>query len=248
MLNTIKSIEFFHLLFLNYFSKKVSAELYSLKGGCNLRFFFNSIRYSEDLDLDIATVSVNSLKNTINKITKDKSFNSHLLAKGITISKLSEPKQTETTQRWKFLLTSKVSTQNIPTKIEFSRRIKNLNSSSELINEEITLDYQIIPFILSHYKINQAIEQKIDALANRRETQTRDLFDLYFLVKQSKEKKLNLSSTIIENALNNSRQISFEQYLSQVISFIAEEHSATYNTEVMFNKIKNSVLAYLGNR
>ena len=28
-----------------------------VKGGCNLRFFFDSVRYSEDIDFDVAVIA-----------------------------------------------------------------------------------------------------------------------------------------------------------------------------------------------
>lgn len=45
--------EAFHLEFLRSFGRKLAADRYCLKGGVNLRLFFRSIRYSEDMDIDI---------------------------------------------------------------------------------------------------------------------------------------------------------------------------------------------------
>ena len=50
--------ELFHLEFLRCLSRKIRAEFYALKGGVNLRFFFKSFRYSEDMDIDVHTISV----------------------------------------------------------------------------------------------------------------------------------------------------------------------------------------------
>ena len=46
--------ERFHLIFLGHLSKRVAPELFALKGGCNLRFYFKSTRYSEDLSSKIS--------------------------------------------------------------------------------------------------------------------------------------------------------------------------------------------------
>ena len=47
-----KAIELFHLVFLRALvAKNEDRGLVSLKGGCNLRFYFASVRYSEDIDL-----------------------------------------------------------------------------------------------------------------------------------------------------------------------------------------------------
>ena len=56
-------VELFHLLFMEQLSQKLDKHLYALKEGCNLRFFFNSVRYSEDIDIDVHTVAVDTLKN-----------------------------------------------------------------------------------------------------------------------------------------------------------------------------------------
>ena len=54
--------EIFHLLFLEQLLKLSDPNLFVLKGGLNLRFFFNSPRYSEDMDLDVLGGSVATLR------------------------------------------------------------------------------------------------------------------------------------------------------------------------------------------
>ena len=49
----IACIEQFHLLFLDQLGRKLDKRHYALKGGCNLRFYLRSIRFSEDMDLDL---------------------------------------------------------------------------------------------------------------------------------------------------------------------------------------------------
>ena len=46
------TVELIHLVLLDLLGRKVDKKQYALKGGCNLRFFFKSIRYSDDMDLD----------------------------------------------------------------------------------------------------------------------------------------------------------------------------------------------------
>ncbi len=54
--NVMQYTEQFHLLFLSLLGRKIDKRFYALKGGCNLRFFLESFRYSEDMDLDVETV------------------------------------------------------------------------------------------------------------------------------------------------------------------------------------------------
>lgn len=52
-LKDVQTIELFHVAFLDVLPKRVDRRRYILKGGANLRYFFGSLRYSEDLDLDL---------------------------------------------------------------------------------------------------------------------------------------------------------------------------------------------------
>ena len=78
-----QTIEIFHLLFLRAFGARVDKTLFALKGGCNLRLFFKSIRYSEDMDLDIHTMSFGTLRNNIRRLLEAPSFVQALQAQDI---------------------------------------------------------------------------------------------------------------------------------------------------------------------
>src|SRR5260370_30959317 len=116
-----QAIELFHLLFLQQLGTRVDKGLYALKGGCNLRFFFRSIRYSDDLDLDVHTIAKETLRKNVNQIFKFAGLIRILRPQHLELSFLSEPKQTETTQRWKIHLRTGTGIE-LPTKIELSRR------------------------------------------------------------------------------------------------------------------------------
>ncbi len=93
--------ELFHLEFLRWLGRKVSSEFYALKGGMDLRFFFKSFRYSEDMELDVRTIPVESLPKAVMNILTSKPFTENLRAFGI--DKILPPdirkaKQTGTTQ------------------------------------------------------------------------------------------------------------------------------------------------------
>lgn len=60
--------EVFHLLFLARLLKTSDPTFYVLKGGINLRFFFKSPRFSEDMDIDVLKGSVSTLKKNGYKI------------------------------------------------------------------------------------------------------------------------------------------------------------------------------------
>src|SRR5579862_3363673 len=120
--NPKQSIELFHLLFLCQLGRKVDKKLYALKGGCNMRFYFKSIRYSEDMDIDIQIINKDTLFKNVNKLLSSAPFNNILQAQGIEIINTSSPKQTTTTQKWKIELKSKHTALPLHTKVEFSQR------------------------------------------------------------------------------------------------------------------------------
>ena len=79
----MQSKEIFHLEFLRFLSGKVKTKYFSLKGGANLRFFFQSIRYSEDMDLDVSGVGMTALKDIVMKIFQAPYFQDSLTQFGI---------------------------------------------------------------------------------------------------------------------------------------------------------------------
>ena len=82
MRNERQTIEIFHVLFLRAFGARVDKALFALKGGCNLRFFLKSIRYSEGMDLDIQTMSVGTLRSNVSHVLEAQSFAHTLRAQG----------------------------------------------------------------------------------------------------------------------------------------------------------------------
>jgi len=82
----------FHLLFLERLLKIANPSLFILKGGANLRFYFQSPRYSEDMDLDVLGGGIATLKKNGYKILQDATFSRVLSTYGIedmsTVAKL----------------------------------------------------------------------------------------------------------------------------------------------------------------
>lgn len=74
MFSDIQLREAFHFCFLHRLLQISDIDLYVLKGGVNLRFFFGSPRYSEDMDLDVVAGSVATLKKNGYKILGDAAF------------------------------------------------------------------------------------------------------------------------------------------------------------------------------
>lgn len=244
------NIELFHLIFLQHLEKRLDKKLYALKGGCNLRFFFKSIRYSEDIDFDIFIISQSTLENKINKILASPALKQILHTKGIEIIQANAIKQTETIQRWKLLLRIENSALPIPTIIEFSRRKRDENIIYDTIDNDVILQHKLYPISCNHYTIHTALMQKIIALIHRTETQARDIFDLMWLLNQGAIfTPADFSSEQIQTAIQNIQTINYVDFKGQVVAYLMDEYKKFYDSPEKWQVICSKVLTILqGNR
>lgn len=239
-----QTIEIFHLLFLRAFGARVDKTLFALKGGCNLRFFLKSIRYSEDMDLDIHTMAVGTLRNNVNRLFEAQSFVQSLRAHGIEIGRTSLPRQTETTQRWKLTLRSTESATEVPTKIEFSRRGLEGEKAVEPVDPGIIRAYQLYPVIVQHYSVHTAFAQKISALALREQVQSRDIFDLKQLLDGGGAEQA-LPATTAANlslAINHALAVDYDSFAGQVLAFLEPEYQEHYRNRKVWAELQEQVV------
>jgi len=239
--------EIFHLEFLAWLSRKLKPECYVLKGGANLRFFFNSFRYSEDMDLDIRAVQVYALKDIVMDILNARIFKDSLMPFGIekiVPPDISKAKQTETTQRFKVHLIT-VSQEDLFTKVEFSRRGFMNGISIQPVSGKVLRVYKLPPLLFPHYDAPAAILQKIKALALRSATQARDIFDLYILSPQLEpdaiRKRKEVTRALTEKAMENALGISFQQFRDVVLAYLSPQDKLIYDKPEVWDEIKLTV-------
>src|SRR5438128_3271513 len=84
-------VELFHLHFVRLLCSGPDKDRFAIKGGCNLRFFFESVRYSEDIDLDVARLPVHVLKEKVIRILGGPALALPLRSRGIAIVETSAP-------------------------------------------------------------------------------------------------------------------------------------------------------------
>jgi predicted nucleotidyltransferase component of viral defense system len=244
--------EIFHFCFLERLLKISDPKLYVLKGGVNLRFFFHSPRYSEDMDLDVLVGNVTTLKKNGYKILSNTAFKRSLRTYGIDDIKVNDPakaKQRETTQRFRVRLITP-SGDSLPTKVEFSRRKgKNLSSSVDLIDPEIARTYKKIAFRCQHYPGELAAIQKIEALAGRSVAQARDVFDLGILHAGGFANPAPISAQLSKQVLNKAQlnlvSLSYEDYRGQVLEFLDDTLRERYESPEYWEALQNTVLGLL---
>jgi predicted nucleotidyltransferase component of viral defense system len=241
-------VELFHLLFMNQLVRKLDKRFYALKGGSNMRFFFRSPRYSEDIDLDVQSISVVRLREKVKGILKSKPFNDILQVRDIEIEHITEHKQTEPTQRWKLGLIVPQLDKPLPTKIEFSRRGLERPIKFESISQEITRAFELPPIMANHYPAEIMCLQKIRAIISRSATQARDIFDLYVLL-ASRVERVDLSEELrsnLDKVKENILSMDFAVFKSQVISYLEPEDQSRYGSEEVWDSIRLHVVESLG--
>jgi hypothetical protein len=226
------SVEQFHLLFLAQLGRRVKPGLFVLKGGCNLRFFHRSIRYSEDLDLDLGQIGKEAFREEVRGLLASRPFAQILEARAVAIERVSEPTQTETTQRWKIGLRVEGTGTPLPTKIECSRRGLEDGVVLGSVDPAVARGYRLPPFLVSHYDAAAALRQKIGALAGRRETQARDVFDLHQLIASGAtlRGREDRDEHIAARACVNAMSVDFGTFKGQVLSYLEPDARAQYDS------------------
>jgi predicted nucleotidyltransferase component of viral defense system len=182
-----QAIDCFHLGFLGVLRTRLDERHYVLKGGANLRYFFQSARYSEDIDLDVRGIDGWKLENRVDRTLASDALASVLRAAGVSVDATAagKPKQIGTTRRWKVPLLVEGMGRPVRTKIEFSNRNGEQRFRLEAVPQEIVRPYAMRPPSVQHYELAPATEQKVKALAGRPETQARDVFDLDLLLRRA---------------------------------------------------------------
>lgn len=250
MFSDLELREVFHFCFLEQLLKISDPNIYILKGGVNLRFYFKSPRYSEDMDIDVLAGSVDTLKKNGYKILHDDSFIRKLKTYGIQniiINDPSKAKQTETTQRFRFRLVNQAGDE-FPTKIEFSRRKKEIHtylSLTERLDIELGRKYNRLAFLAQHYDANTAIIQKIEALAGRKEVQARDAFDIFILDIGGQAKNFSakaISEKVLSDAQEALFSIDYKDYETKVLEFLDENDRANYSGLQVWTEIQERVV------
>jgi len=229
-MNDRQTIELFHLLFLDWLGRKMDKSRYALKGGCNLRFFLKSRRYSEAMDLDIAEEPVHSLRDKVDGILQARPFRQTLLARGIDIDHITLSKQTDTVQRWKLGLRTEAAERSVPTKIEFSRRGLDTDIRFESVAAEVSAEYRLAPILVNHYGPGTAARHKVEALCFRKTPQARDVFDLHLLLSSGVDigevaRQVDVPAADLQARVMD---ITHEQFAGQVLAFLHPDDQACY--------------------
>jgi predicted nucleotidyltransferase component of viral defense system len=177
----VQVAESFHLAFLQALGTRASLTAWALKGGGNLRFFFPSDRFSEDIDLDTLDMEPWVFQERVDQTLTSDLLKRTLGVLGSMLEYVNPKERSETKSKWVIGVRHQSETDLVYTQIEVSHRAYPYR---DFIKVEPVTPAAIAPYAAAlrrptfgHYLPRAAIAQKIDALWGRDVRQPRDVFD-----------------------------------------------------------------------
>ena len=243
----IARVEFFQLQVLRLLATGPIKSHFALKGGCNLRFFFGSVRCSEDMDLDVSqSLETYVLREKLDQILAGPALAAALRAAALEITRVSAPKQTETTQRWKIGLRARApGSVPLHTKVESSRRPTREQAVLEAVSFDVLAEHRMQPLLVRHYPLAAALRQKVGALVGRTVVQARDVFDIALLLAQAgrdAQDALRSEPGRLLQAAERAMGVSFDEFQSQVVAFLDPVQADMYASEDAWNALQTQVV------
>jgi len=231
-------VELFHMAFLQVLPTRLDQARYILKGGANLRYFFNSVRYSEDIDLDISGVQQWLVEDKVDAVLNSGALKAVLRASQLEVGAFTKPKQSDTTHRWKVPIIDSGQREPVRTKIEFSNRNGDPRYRLETVPGRIVEPYALRATSVQHYIGQAPREQKVRALEDRTETQARDVFDLDLLLRQETLERGTLPDEVLAGAIQRALELPFGAFRDQVLPFLETDVVELYASEDKWDEMK----------
>lgn len=241
-----KLVEFLHLAFLQVLPTRLPVAEYVVKGGANLRLFFDSRRRSQDIDLDYVGPAFWRAEERVDAVLASRAFVDLLRIEGVELVDLAKTKQTDTTRRWKFAIRGGGAWLN--SKIEFSARG---NTDPEIgfdaARSDVGRAAGLRAVRANHYLAPAATRQKIHVLAERRETEPRDVFDLDLLISSHPDAvgPGDVPPELAAKASDAAFAIPFEAYEQLVVEYLEDEFVEIYDRPEVWDEMVTRVAAFL---
>lgn len=201
------------------FSKAVKNEI-ALKGGFAMRVLTGSARYTKDIDLAASpSLPPSVIQGFIRKALTDIK-NSGLIQNLV----VTEPKQTDTTQKWK--IGGNVGSHEVHFTIELSRRNEISSDFLETVAYKGTsLGKHDIP--LTCINLTKMVEAKFDCLKNPTREAPRDIYDLFLLINMNVKPTLEAIQAYGEHVLNDMKDYVWAK-LDKMDYAVAQEKLLTF--------------------
>ena len=227
-----QAIELFQLAYCQVAAAQLPPNDYALKGGGNLRFFLRSPRRSADLDLDYRGRDFDRFARRLDETLASRALGELLHLRDIRLSDIRRAKDTATVKRWKFALV-RPGMEDASSKIEFSSRPAAEQPVFEEMDGRLARRLGAVAVRLNHYRPVPTIQQKVGALADRSETEPRDLFDLDHLFRLYPEAlpQAALDPVKTRGAIDRALEIPYADYATLVAEYLEEDVVDLYGTE-----------------
>ena len=228
--------EGFHLAFLTALADSAGADSFALKGGSNIRFYFSSLRFSEDIDLDVFARDPRTFTGRVEKAFGSQALSRLLSSIGVTVIDLNPKDRSTTRERWMVGLRHRSLPADVRTKVELSHRTSDLSRfvTVERVPASAVARYAPLPApLVAHYLPAGAIAQKATTIGQRSETQPRDVFDLDHLSRMFPSAPVRglVAETDLSASIERVYEIGFPEYRSKVVPFIEPSLQASFDSQ-----------------
>jgi hypothetical protein len=199
------------------------------------------------MDLDVgAKVEPFALREKMDRLLAGPALAASLRAANLEITRVSAPKQTDTTQRWKVGLRARAPVGlALHTKVEFSRRAPGEEAVLEAVSPDVLSGYQLLPLLVRHYPLDAALRQKVRALVGRSVVQARDVFDLALLLTRAgpaSVRALRPERARLPRAIDRAMDVSFEDFQSRVAAYLDPNHADMYASREAWDVLQAQVV------
>ena len=252
MLNLAIS-EAFHLAFLSVLQTSAGHDKFALKGGGNLRFFYGSLRYSEDIDLDVFEVDPRQFAIKIDRAMNSAAMERLLATRDIRIVARNPKDQSTTREKWAIALTHPSLEQPVRTRVDFSYRERALlpGVSVEAVPAKAMSPYSpLIAPVIGHYLPSAAIAQKIFALkegAEHNTSQPRDVFDLDLLTRGWPDdvRPGMVPGEVASEAAQRALEMTWDEYTAKVVAYLEPSVASVFDSPRAWSEIQDRVITVL---
>lgn len=222
----VQVAESFHLAFLQALGTRANLSAWALKGGGNLRLFFQSDQFSEDIDLDTFDMEPWAFQERVDQTLTSDLLRRTLGILGSSLEYVNPEERSETKSKWVIGVRHQSEMALVYTQIEVSHRPYPYR---DFIKVEPVTPAAIAPYAaalrrptLGHYLPRAAIAQKIDALWGRDIRQPRDVFDLDLLFRVAPDAvaRGDVVEADLRAAIARVVEIGYDEFRAKVLSFI----------------------------
>ena len=236
-------IETFQARFLVVASAELPQADYAVKGGVNMRFFFQSPRSSKDMDFDHVGPAFARFADRVQRIFEGRALGELLRLEEVAITRIARAKATETTQRWKFGLVAP-GVPDASSKVEFSARGTDLPYELAAIDTALAARLRVRPVRVDHYLPEAAVAQKVEALRGRSHTEPRDVFDLDHLFTRYPDAlaKAGLRAMAVRAGADRAAELTFADYESAVVPYLDEDLRPMLGTRAAWDDMQLRVI------